>query len=259
MGDAGASSARGPQAIYWNPGLNAWAERFAATFSYSAWFLDMSKSGLFAVRPTPLFNIGLGLTTFSAGKLENREDRPTDEPVGYYYPADYSIYLSLSRILGPKVAMGLTGRYYYQQILDRNASGIGADFGLVFLPLERMKVGVAIQDFGTSLKFKLMEHNLPSRGTAGVSYLLPLGRSELTGAADFGYSFYDRHVMLNTGAEFVLNHVLALRAGYRALNQDRGVTAGLGLRIKGFRLEYSFGLHDNDLDATHRFALGFGY
>jgi hypothetical protein len=259
MGDAGTAAARGPQAIYWNPALNGWAEGFAANVSYSAWFVGMSKGGLFVVRPTPVLNLGLGLTSFSAGKLENRDDRPTDEPIGTFEPADYSLYLNLSRPLAPKVAMGFTGRCYYQKILDHSVSGVGADFGLLFLPRDGMKVGLAVLDFGSSMKYKYADFALPTRGNAGVSYSLPFGKSEFTATGDFGYGFFDQRISANLGAEVLLNQVLALRAGYKTLDPTAGLTMGLGVRVKGVRLEYSFGLHDLNLGATHRFALGLGY
>jgi hypothetical protein len=259
MGDAGVASARGPLAMYWNPALSAWDTRFAASASYSTWLLDMSKAGLFALRPTRLANLGLGVTAFSAGRVENRPDQPTEAPLGYYEPADYSLYLSLSRPLAPKVAMGLNGRLYYQRVFDATATAAGVDIGLVFLPLKGMKVGVSVLDFATETKFKYADFTLPARALGGVSYVHHLGKSELSAAADLGYGFYDHQFRVNTGAEFVLNQVLALRAGYKLLDPTSGLTAGIGLRVKGIRVEYSFGLHELDLNATHRFALGLGY
>ena len=93
MGDAGTASAYGPQSMYWNPALTGWETRFAASASYSDWFLDMNKAALFAVRPTPIVNVGLGATVFNAGTMEFRDDHPSELPIGTFTPLDYSVYL----------------------------------------------------------------------------------------------------------------------------------------------------------------------
>lgn len=259
MGSVGTAAALGPQGIYWNPALSGWARRFEASFSYADWFLDMNKSAVFAVRPTPLFALGLGATVFNAGKVEYREDRPSEVPIGTFNPFDYSLYLNLSRMVEPWLSLGVSGRYFYEKILDRSASGFGTDLGLAYEPLPRLKVGAAIVDLGSSLHFEFADFVLPTRGQAGLSYTLPLGRSELTGAADLGYYFFDERLLANVGAEFVLNRVLALRAGYRFLDPTGHLSVGLGFKVKGLRLEYSLSPYDLGLGTTQRLALGFGY
>jgi hypothetical protein len=259
MGDAGAAAAQGPQAMYWNPALTADAGRFAANASYAAWFLNMSKSGLFVIRPMALFHLGFGASAFSAGQLEYRRDRPDEEPGGSFEPVDYSFYANLSRRLAPNVAFGLSGRFYYQKIMNRSAAGAGVDLGLLVSPADRLRLGLTLRDFAPSMKLWTREYAMPTRGVVGAVYSLAVGFGELSATADLGYGFPDRTMTLNAGAELLLNRVLALRAGYRALNQSKGMTLGIGLKAKGMRLEYAFGLHDNDLAATHRFALGFGY
>jgi opacity protein-like surface antigen len=259
MGDVGTAAAQGPQGVYWNPALSGWARHFEASFSYADWFLDMSKSAVFVVRPLPIFVLGLGATVFNAGQVEYREDKPSETPIGTFSPFDYSLYLNLSRSLQPGLALGVTGRYYYQKILDRSASGFGADLGLAYEPQPRLKVGAAIVDLGSTLHFKFADFALPTRAQAGLSYALPLGRSELTGAADLGYYFFDQRVLANVGAEFALNRVLALRAGWRFFDPTGHLSVGLGFKPKGLRLEYSLSPYDLSLGTTQRLALGFGY
>lgn len=260
MGNAGTAAAQGPMALGWNPALTARAENFGACFSYVRWFQDMQKSGLFVVRPARYLVLGLGVTAFSAGRLEYRTDQPTEEPLGFYQPVDYGLYLNLSRQLAPKVAAGLSGRYYYERIQDLSAASLGADAGLEVAALPNLRFGLALLDFGSAARFRVMDFTLPTRSSIGLSYRPELTKplaAELTG--DLGYGFYDRRVFLNLGAELIYNQLLALRFGYRGLKQEKGLTGGVGFRVRGFRLEYSFGLHELNLGATHRWAFGFGY
>jgi len=259
MGDAGTASAYGPQSMYWNPALTGWETLFGASASYSDWFLDMNKAALFAVRPLPIVNVGLGATVFNAGELEYRDDHPSEEPIGTFTPLDYTVYLNLSRALSGSVTLGVTGRYYYQRILDRTASGWGADLGLAVEPVKNLRFAGALMDFGSNPEFTFANYSLPTRASVGASYALLLGRSQLNFAADGGYSFFDRRFSLNTGAEALLGSLVALRAGYKILDQTAGLTLGIGFRVKGVRIDYAFGANDLSLGATHRFSVGFGY
>ena len=259
MGDAGTASAYGPQSIYWNPALTGWVTRFGASASYNNWFQGMNKAALFAVRPTPIVNIGLGATVFNAGQLEYRDDHPSEEPLGTFTPLDYTLYLNLSRALPGNVTLGATGRYYYQRILDQTASGWGADLGLAAEPVKNLRIAGALMDFGTSPEFGYANYSLPTRAAVGASYALPLGRSQLSFAADGGYSFFDRRFSLNAGTEAVFGSLVSLRAGYKVLDQTAGLTLGVGFRVKAIRIDYAFGAYDLSLGATHRFSVGFGY
>jgi hypothetical protein len=259
MGDAGAAGADGPQSMYWNPALTGWQDHFSASVSYADWFLDMSKSALFVVRPTPIVNVGLGATVFNAGTMEFRDDIPTDEPLGTFTPYDYSLYLNVSRALPGRVTLGASGRFYDQDILSYNAHGWGADLGLAYEPLKNLKLAAAVMDVGSALNFMFADYALPSRAAVGASYALPLGWARVSVAADGGYGFFDRQFALNTGAEVVLGKAVALRGGYRILDQTAGMTLGIGFLVKGIRIDYAYGADGLSLGATHRFSVGYGY
>ena len=187
LGDAGTAGAVGPQAMYWNPALNGWAESFGASFSYANWLQGSSQSAIFAIRPTPIGVVGFGATAFNAGQLEYRDDYPTDDPIGYFTPIDYSLYLSLTRALDSRVSLGVNGRYYYERIADYSARGFGTDVGLAFKPLDGMKLGFAVLDLGSSMAFIHEDFSLPLRTVAGISYTRLLGKSQVSASADAGY------------------------------------------------------------------------
>jgi hypothetical protein len=259
MGDAGTAAATGPQSMYWNPALNGWQEHFSASFSYADWFLDMNKAAIFVVRPTPIVNVALGASVFNAGTVEFRDERPSDLPIGTFSPFDYNVGLNISRALPGRLTLGATGKFFYQKILDRSAHGWGADLGLAFEPVENLKLAGAVMDFGSSMQFKFADYALPTRAVVGADYALPLSWTRVSIAADGGYGFYDRQLTLNTGAEVLLGKAVALRGGYKILDQTAGLTLGIGFRVKGIRIDYAFSSYDLALGATHRFSVGFGY
>jgi hypothetical protein len=260
MANTGVASAQGPQAIYFNPAAISRYNKFQANLYYAKWLLDMHHQSLFVVRPMKIFNIGFGVVNFSYGNVENRDNKPTEEPIGYFNPQDYSFFLTLSRALDNRTAIGVSGKFYYQKIFDKTTSGGGVDFGLKFFDvMPQMALGFSIINFGTTMRFIREKFWLPTEAKAGASYNLPLGNQNLNGALDLSYFPYDKKFSAGIGVEFDLNDFLFLRGGVRPFSETDKISTGLGIKLSKFRLEYSFSPFTYDLGTTHRFSLGFGY
>lgn len=259
MASTGVASAQGPQAIYFNPALISSYHNFLLNLYYARWFFDMSHQAIFVMRPTKIFNIGLGVVNFSYGAIENRAENPTDEPLGYFNPQDYSFFLTLSRALDNRTAIGASGKFYFQKILDKTVTSGGADVGLKFLVLPEMALGVSIINFGPTLRYSREKFWLPTEAKIGIGYDLPLGNQQLSGAIDIGYFPYDKKISAGVGTEFVFNNSLFVRFGIRPFSETNKITTGLGFKLNNFRVEYSFAPYTYNLGTTHRFAIGIGY
>ena len=259
MANTGVASAQGPQAIYFNPAAISRYNKFLANLYYAKWFLDMHHQSLFVLRPMKIFNIGFGVVNFSSGKVENRDNHPTDEPSGYFYPQDFSLFLTLSRALDNRTAIGISGKFYYQKILDKTTSGGGVDAGLKFDVMPKMALGFSIINFGSTLRFIREKFWLPTEAKAGVSYNFPLGNQNLTGALDLAYLPYDKKFSAGVGAEFALNNFLFLRGGLRPFSETGKISSGLGVKLNNFRVEYSFSPYSENFGTIHRFSVGLGY
>ncbi|MEO0079627.1 MAG: PorV/PorQ family protein [candidate division WOR-3 bacterium] len=259
MGGVGVASAFGPQAVAWNPAATASVPVFAASVNYVKWILDTHHQSLFLVRNLKRLNIGLGLASFSAGRFEFREDVPTEEPVGWFAPTDFTGYLNVATALGPKGELGVTGRYFYSKIMTYQAAGPGLDLGMRLRPVKGLVVGASVVDFGKWLSYHRDPFWLPTRGRLGVCYELPFGENRLILACDGSYFFFSRTAGFQAGTEFQLGRILALRAGYDLLARANHLNFGFGLNIGDFRIDYSLAPLCYDLGAAHRLSLGFGY
>uniref|UniRef100_A0A7C6EAM8 PorV/PorQ family protein n=1 Tax=candidate division WOR-3 bacterium TaxID=2052148 RepID=A0A7C6EAM8_UNCW3 len=261
MANTGVASAQGPQAIYFNPATIGFYQNFLASLYYAKWFSDMHHQSLFVTRPTKIFNIGVGIVNFSYGKVEYRDTKPTDEPIDYFIPQDYSLFLTLSRALDSRTAIGVSGKFYYQKILDKTASSGGIDVGLKLDVMPKLSLGFSIINFGGTLRYLREKFWLPTEAKAGANLKFDLGTtgSSLIGAIDCSYLPYDKRLHLGIGAEFALNNFLFLQGGFRPFSETNKFSTGLGFKLKSFRIEYSFSPYTYDLGITHRFALGFGY
>ncbi len=259
MAGTGVAAGQGPQSIYFNPASISRYNNFMANLYYAKWFLGTHHQSFFVVRPTKIFNIGLGVVNFSYGELQQRPDYPTDRPSGYFSPQDYSFFLTLSRALDHRTAIGISGKFYYQKILDLSSSSGGIDIGMKFEALSDLTFGFSVINFGSTMSFLREKFWLPTQVKAGASYDNPIQNHSLIGALDVSYLPYDKKLKFDIGAEFGLNENLFIRAGLSPLSETNKISSGLGVKLNNFRLDYAFCPYTNDLGITHRFSIGFGY
>ena len=258
MAGTGAASAFGPQAIALNPAAGAGVTGFAAVASYAKWVLDTRHQSLFLARRFPALSVGLGITSFSAGAFEYRT-KPTEEPIGTFTPTDLSFYLNLARPIGRIVQAGLTARYFYSRVSDADAAGLGVDAGVRVTPIDRLKVGVSVVDFGKTMAYARDVFWLPTRARLGASYdVVPFERGRLTLAADGSYFINSQEPGATAGLEFAWSEIVMLRAGYDLLSDANNLNLGLGLCAGMFRFDYSFAAMNFDLGGAHRIAIGLG-
>ncbi len=266
MGGTGVISGLGPQSMYYNPSLTSELKSFAVNINYAKWFLDMYEQSIFAVRPLPYFNLGLGIVSFNAGDLDFRPDYPTEDPNGYFNPNDFNFFLNISKMTTrgqSRAGFGISGRFFYQKIYEYTATGIGADAGLSLHLLPNFSFGFSIIDFGTSMKFIREDFSLPTKFLTGINYNINLknisSAPKVKMTSDLGYLFYDKKLNLNCGAELSFSDKYFLRTGYKFGETINHYNLGFGLIVKSLRIEYAFSPNNLELSNTHHISLSLGY
>ncbi|MFO7638806.1 MAG: PorV/PorQ family protein [bacterium] len=259
MGNCGVASGFGPQAMVWNPAATAGIEGFAVRAGYTRWLLDTDQQAVFLARNARYFTVGLGLTSFSAGTFEYREDVPTEEPLGLFRPAEMAVHLNLARSFGSMVDVGLSGRLYYTKVHDQEALGPGVDAGARVRPFEGMTLGVSVVDFARPMAYEREQFQLPVRARLGAAYRRELaGGFELGAAADGSWFFREKRPNVVVGGEFGWGGLVFLRTGYEWLDGFGRPAAGLGLRAAGFSCDYSLTFLNDDFGQAHRFSVAYG-
>jgi len=259
MAGTGTAVADGASGIVYNPAASARITQFSIQVDYTRWFLDMKQQSVFVTRDLKLLSVGVGVVSFSSGKLEYRENRPTEEAIGTFSPFDITGYLNLSRTLGDQVDVGVNARFYYSKIFSYQTSGWGADIGLRFWGVKNLTVGATVVDFCRALSYKYEQFWLPTRGKIGVAYRLTPGRSLLTFAVDGIYFFYNKELSVSTGVEWRFTELFSLRAGYAPFNGANKLSLGAGIHRGLFRVDYAYLPLNFNLGAAHRFGISFGY
>lgn len=288
LGSAYTALAEDVTAGYWNPaglgGLNypqfmlMHDERFGSLINY-----DYAAA---AFPVGPLSSIGISLTRLGIDNIPDTRNaavdasgQPTTDPnlftridparVVYFNAADWVLTLSYAKRHDTSFLYGANVKFIRRDLGTNAATGIGFDIGLQWLPLERLRLGAAVQDLTTTLlAWDTGKNELISPTVKiGGAYALDALGGRFMPVADIDVRFENRRYasMMNVGPvsfdvhgglEYEFRQLIALRVGYSEVKQ---LTLGAGLRLPKLAVDYSFVKFDNtdQLGNTHRISVMF--
>lgn len=268
MGEAFTAVSDDAAALHYNPaGLapGAGPEQKSAVFSHAWHIQDMGVSqAALLLRPW-----AFGLTYFSAGTLEGRDD--SGAATGDFTARDLALSAGRGVNLG-EFSAGAAVKYVGQEIDGVSAHAAAVDLGALYRPEgSRARFGAALTNFGTKIKFRDDAFPLPLTFRAGASVELQDAPVLLAAQADFPN---DAGASLRLGAEYRAAENFRLRAGYKtSSSEDRdailgkelggdssgvsslfGFFAGIGLYLGDFTMDYALAPY-GELGSAHRVTL----
>ena len=277
LGGAAVATTGDATGTYWNPATLFRIERRALALMYAKRFFSFETynfvSFVYAFEPVGHWGISwirLGIDDIpiygelkgdSESRIANIDLQPSAEPEGYFYDAENALFVSYSKV-SPKplslgrisvtAAWGANIKYIFTRLGSARCTGVGFDLGMILtstVNLGQISVGIVAQDaFATRLKWNTNHEDfIPLNLKAGISYTPAKGiLSHFTGVFDLNtrYGFAS-----HAGVEYRLHNLLTLRAGLHRM----GYTAGVGLTVNQFRVDYAF--TGEDLANSHHVSL----
>jgi len=252
QGGAGLASMGDPFAVFHNPATLAWAGRGQAAASWVQPFgLDFATQSVAAAAgrlPGRAGGVAIGWREFGVeydGQNLLREttvglahafrllsDRQSELAFGWgvdYYALDF----------GTSVTGLDPGR----------ASVVGVHAGALATVRERTRVAFAVRNFNHPAIGNRDKEELRERVAVGIAYApYPGVETSFDLSSELGEALQWRG-----GTAFDLSSALVLRAGVRT--EPNVVSAGLGLRLAGFTLDYAFSTGGGVLEETHQVGL----
>lgn len=149
LGGAYTAVAAGPVGLYWNPAGLAWTELMAGGM-YTQPFGDPDIRLQYLAGALPIEGWGVGAAWFNyhVANIPHTEE-------GTFFSYDSSVFqLGVGREVellqtGPRLALGVTLKVYYEQMLEGRALGLGLDVGLKLVGAD-WSLGYCAQDVGTT-------------------------------------------------------------------------------------------------------------
>jgi hypothetical protein len=174
-----------------------------------------------------------------------------------------ALYFSFARESNETFAFGGSVKVIRKAVDTYGAWGIGFDFGLLFKPIRRLRLGIVLLD-GTSTLIAWSGGNkeliLPHLKMGGA-YTFNWKQFRATPSLEFHFGFENRgsatqialgpvDIECACGLEVDFKKIVALRLG-----SDRGYfTTGAGIHFSVFQVDYGFS-HHMDLGQSHRVSL----
>lgn len=292
MGGAFVAVGDDATSAFWNSGGLSRAVRNELTFVHTDWLVNTDLNWLgFVFKLDDDNAVAISINQLDYGQEEITTEFDQDGTGAFWKAQDLSFGLSYARNLTDRFSVGGTIKYISQSIWNESASSWAVDIGLLFFtPLDGLRLGMNISNFGTEMKLDgddlLLAADTDPNNSGNNSTIASKLDTEswplpLVFTVGLGYDLInseDWRVILagdvlvpnnqttygNAGTELIWNNIVSLRGGYTSLlkeDSQEGLTAGIGLQYDfgGFfaKIDYSysdFGIFDE----ISRFSLSVG-
>jgi hypothetical protein len=219
-------------------------------FTHLQWFEEVQGQSLLAGVPTSIASFSFAVTNVSVPGIEVREI--PGPPIGTFTARAVSIRGGAAAEVSRGLSAGMTLKYLYEKIYVDEATGFGADAGLLYQPEEMpWTFGASVTNLGSLGAFRSQSSTLPSAVHVGASRSLDaLGWSwTIYGAVSRETRIAVNHV--HAAAEALYDGTFAVRAGYVSGYETRTWSAGLGLAYRFLRVDYSLIPFSLGLSSAH--------
>lgn len=267
MGGAYSAQTNDAYAMYWNPAGLALVPRASLGAMHTEYLADIRFQYLsYAQRVNENSVLAGAVRYLDGGAIDNTD--LNGNRIGTFRPRSYVYEMGWGQSIGDltdaerDITMGVSVRYLHTDLIA-HASGWAGDIGMqahytdTFMPFN---LSAVVQNLGRGQKFDAVRDTLPFRGKLGAS-IQPRPFLSLAVEGNFPVSAAP---YLATGAELTIDTShrakAFLRAGFNTrtafsgLEGIRGVTAGFGVKVADFSVDYAF-MPMGILGNTHRIGL----
>ncbi|MBI5623077.1 MAG: PorV/PorQ family protein [Elusimicrobia bacterium] len=267
MGGAASASARGAEAVFYNPaGILGQPQAPASDLilGYSN-LLSGAQAGSAAMSRSisGVGTVAAGLVYFAHGGQTAYDAK--GDPVGEFSPSDFALSVAFSRGFADKVRAGAGLKVIRSSLQSDSAGSAAVDLGVQFPGLLALgdgplDVGASVSHLGLPMRLGGSAYPLPMRLSGGVLWHV---NPVLKASMDAHFPV-DDDAYMSLGVELLIAMGKgiqgALRAGYnqgatRGIDGLTGVTAGCGLDLGRFRFDYAWAPY-GDLGHANRASLG---
>ena len=170
--------------------------------------------------------------------------------------------VTYARSFTDKFSAGITGDLISEGLAEYSQQSFAFDIGTLYdVGTMGMRIGMAISNIGSQVKFIERSARIPSIFRVGASaMLMQRADQKLTGSFEFSHP-PDNSERLNVGAEYAFRKYLYLRGGYNLNYDSEGLAGGVGFHfpvsVAGMaNMDYAY-TDMKALGGAHRVSLKF--
>jgi hypothetical protein len=266
MGGAFVGVADDATALYWNAAGIARIdpEKSEFSFNHAVWLAETNITQVGYVFHLKRFPGAFGVqvrSLYMDPMIETNAFQP--EGTGSTFDAGYmSVGLTYARSFTDKFSAGITGNFIHGGLAEFSQQTTTFDVGTLYdVGAFGMRIGMAISNIGSQMKYIEREGRVPGVFRVGTSFqFVQTADQRLIGSFEFSHP-PDNSERLNVGAEYSFQKYLFLRGGYNINYDAEGIAGGIGMHIPvsivgQADVDYAF-TDMKDLGAAHRMSLKF--
>ncbi|MDP1678095.1 MAG: PorV/PorQ family protein [Bacteroidota bacterium] len=290
MGNAGVTLYSEPQAVFYNPGSLGFMQGSAIQVTHSEWLADIAYDyGVFMFSMEGVGNIFASITSLNSGEIDVRT---VDQPLGTgerYTVSDVAFGLGIGRQISERFSIGVQVNYIQETIWHSAFSAFSFNVGTIYrISPDGIHLGASISNFGTRGQFDgrdlrvsydqnstkygdngqlpaqifTNDFPLPVIFRVGVGMPIHIGEMNTVTVAVNAFHPSDNTESVSFGAEYLFEHMIALRAGYQNMflqDSEVGLTLGGGIEyeLSGYKFNFDYGWADHGrLKEVHRVSVG---
>lgn len=265
-GGAYTASGSGPFSAFFNPAGLASGDRNGLALTFQDWIADartLGIAGRFGLGERG--GAGLYVLSTSSGDLEARDlPGPAEGTFDVQY---FAVGAAVARRFGP-VQIGVAGKMISERVFDQSASGFAFDGGVQIEAMDGIRVGGAVQHLGDMNELDAVATPLPTTYRGGIS-LRPFQLISSTESTALLSTALHAEVVhrseetdpthVHVGGEATLFDLLTLRGGYIFGDPVRSISAGAGLAVSSFRVDYAMLPLDTGFGTGQMISLGYSW
>jgi hypothetical protein len=263
LGGAALARARSPLGFWYNPAHAPSTGSQRAHVGYLNYVAGIHLGSLGYAQPVnPELGVGLGIVYLNSGTMKRTNEH--GEELGAFSSSYADLDLSASYRIIDRLTIGLGLQGLYGSIDTFFSLGVAGNLGAVAaLPVAGLHAGLAVRNLGLQVQpFGTSRDPLPLELGVGLGYS-PVDAVDLM--LDVRRPL-DNDIAVRMGVEGRVGQYLILRAGYNSTGSQwksgsgadvlAGLTTGLGVRYRGYELDYCF-IPMVQLGSAHRISLAF--
>ncbi|MBI5597434.1 MAG: PorV/PorQ family protein [Elusimicrobia bacterium] len=267
MGGAYSALTNDAYAMFWNPAGLAMVPRVSLGAMHTEYLAGIRLQYLSYAHRANESSVFAGAVRYMDGGAIDNTD-VSGNKIGTFHPRNYVYEVGWGQSITDladaerDITLGVSMKYLNSDLIA-HADGWAGDIGMqahytdTLMPF---KFSAVAQNFGRGQKFDKVRDTLPFRGKLGASLqprsALTLAMEAFLPVSNAPYGALGAELMLEgaSKAKAFLRVGYNSRTTFSGLEGIRGVTAGLGLRIADFSVDYAF-VPFGILGQTHRLGL----
>lgn len=219
--------------------------RMDAGLHWGHWLGGVSKSAVNLTWHTQRFSQEVNIRYLGLDDLEQRTDRPTDEPLSTFAAVGSAIDWSLAGRIN-RWRLGLSTRLIHLRLYTEESSGLAMDFGVARNWGKRVVLGASLLNVGWMSPLRSESPELPVRGLIGGRYTFSDQDWQNVGMVSVEITSLAQSAIVRLANELTW-HGFVLQMGTQLSAKVTAVSGGIGFTWGRYQFRYATQVGSQDL------------